>query len=152
MQIVALLCRFPQDNLIALHLAQRDILARHHVQQHTAGRRTQPLSVKLHGRDGRVIPASSSLSYRLASRSCSGTRIWRLRSSRIKSKGNAIIAAQQAIRVLLQHSLQRVGALLVGFNAGADQRLVGGSTKFRQPAQIAAQAVGVDGEVPLPPK
>ena len=53
MQIVALLCRFPQDDLIALHLAQRDILARHHVQQHTAGRRTQPLSVKLHGRDGR---------------------------------------------------------------------------------------------------
>ena len=60
-------------------------------------------------------------------------------------KGNAIIAAQQAIRVLFQHSLQRVGALLVGFNAGADQRLVGGNTKFRQPAQIAAQAVGVDG-------
>ena len=60
-------------------------------------------------------------------------------------KGKAIIAAQQAIRVLLQHSLQRVGALLVGFNAGADQRLVGGNTKFRQPAQIAAQAVGVDG-------
>ena len=134
MQIVALLCRFPQDDLIALHLAQRDILARHHVQQHTAGRRTQPLSVKLHGRDGR-----GRTSQQLAVVQAGQPQLFRHTDMTIAQlahqiKGNAIIAAQQAIRVLLQHSLQRVGALLVGFNAGADQRLVGGNTKFRSSA------------------
>ncbi len=103
----------------------RDILARHHVQQHTAGRRTQPLSVKLHGRDGR-----GHTSQQLAVVQAGQPHLFRYTDMAIAQlahqiKGQAIIAAEQAFGLLLQRSLQCVGALLVGFNAGADQLLVG---------------------------
>ena len=60
-------------------------------------------------------------------------------------KGDLIIAAKDAIRLLLQRSLQCIERLPGRFHTGMNEPLVYWHTKFRESTQITAYAVGVDG-------
>ncbi len=116
------------------------------VQQHPAGGLAQLLGIVLHRRNRRRNAGKHGAVVQAGHSQIVGHEDMPRPQLPHDLKGDLIIAAKDAIRLLLQRSLQCIGALLGRFHTGMrNEPLVYWHTKFRESTQITAYAVGVDG-------